>query len=126
MNIITRIKGILGSSAAHATIAVATSGLSVAVAEAATAGNPIGDAAIAAAKAVEVPGKTGAEKKAAVIEAIKPVIVEAATKAGRTALAAEVEAFAGLVVEEVVAGMKATPLGMLASALLTAFGVTAR
>ncbi|MGI4765392.1 MAG: hypothetical protein ACRYGP_10080, partial [Janthinobacterium lividum] len=97
--------------------------LTRAVATAAQPGNPIGAAAIAAAKAAETPGASGAEKKAAVIAAIVPVIAQEAMKGGITELEADAETFAGMVVEEVVSIMKSTPLGILAAAVLHVFGV---
>lgn len=101
----------------------AGSTLATAVTLAAQTGNPIGTAALAAVTAAESTTLTGAEKKAQVIAAIAPVIVAEASKGSLTAIVADVEAFAGLVVEEIVATLKRTPLVRLGEALLHALGI---
>ncbi|WP_267396197.1 MULTISPECIES: hypothetical protein [unclassified Sphingomonas] len=99
-------------------IAVAATALTRAVAAVAQKGNPIGDAALAAVNAAESTALTGAEKKDQVIAAIKPVIIAEAAKGGLKAIVDDVEHFAGMVVEEVVAQVKQTSLLTIATALL--------
>ncbi|WP_267396719.1 MULTISPECIES: hypothetical protein [unclassified Sphingomonas] len=105
-----------------AVIAVAATALTRAVAAVAEAGNPIGDAAIAAVNAIESTTLTGAEKKAQVIATLVPVIKDEVAKGGLAAVVADVEQFAGMVVEEVVAQVKQTSLLTIATALLKLLG----
>ncbi|WP_267382249.1 MULTISPECIES: hypothetical protein [unclassified Sphingomonas] len=114
---------IFGLTITTATVLAASSSLTHVVAATAKPGNPVGDAAIATATALEDTTKSGADKKAEVVAVITPLIVEAAKKGGLAALAMDAEKFAGLVVEEVVANLKPTPLVQLAKALLAAFGI---
>ncbi|WP_267382613.1 MULTISPECIES: hypothetical protein [unclassified Sphingomonas] len=114
---------IFGLTITTAAIVAASASLSHVVAATAEPGNPVGDAAISTATALENTKQSGAEKKAAVVAAITPLIVQAATKGGLAALEVDAEKFAGLVVEEVVANLKPTPLVQLAKALLAVFGI---
>ena len=104
-------------------VAVAATALSSAVAATAKAGNPIGNAAIAAVAAAESTTLTGPEKKAQVVAAIVPIVTSELTRGGLSAIVNDVEAFAGLIVEEVVSAMKQTPLVQLATALLKLLGL---
>ena len=106
----------------HAVASAAGSALMTAVTLAAQVGNPIGAAALKTASALEGTGTPGADKKAQVVAAIVPLIITEAAKGNLTAVAADAEQFAGLVVEEVVATMKQTPIVMLGEALLKALG----
>jgi hypothetical protein len=106
-----------------AVVSVAASALTQAVAAVARAGNPIGDAALAAVKAAESTTLNGAEKKAKVVAALKPIIVAEVAKGGLTAIVADVEQFAGMVVEEVVAEVKQTSLLTIASVILKLLGL---
>lgn len=123
MSIKSFFSGIFGGSTVAAAVTIAGTALTTAAAAAAKAGNPIGDAAIRAATLADTTALSGADKKAQVIAVITPVIVAEAAKGGLAALVADVEQFAGMVVEEVVAEMKATPLAQLAAALLKALGI---
>lgn len=102
--------------------AVAVTALSAAVAATAKAGNPIGNAAIAAVAAAESTTLTGAEKKAQVVAAIAPVVTTELARGGLSAVITDIEQFAGMVVEEVVSQVKQTPLLTLAAALLKLLG----
>ena len=106
----------------HAIAASAGSAITTAVTLAAQAGNPIGAAALKAASALESSTLTGAEKKTQVVAAIVPVVIAEASKGSFAAVAADAEQFAGMVVEEVVATMKQTPIVQLGEALLKALG----
>lgn len=105
-----------------AVVALASTVLMQAVAAAAQRGNPIGDAAFKAITAIETSGLSGSEKKAQVIAAIVPVI-EAEAKKGGTAVVNDIEQFAGMVVEEVVASLKPTSLASIARSILKALGL---
>jgi len=107
----------------RAVIAFAATALTQAVAAVAQAGNPIGDAALAAVQAAENTSLSGPDKKAKVVAAIKPVIVAEAAKGGLTAIVADVEQFAGMIVEEVVAKAKQTSLLAIASTILNLLGL---
>ena len=120
MSLKSILRSIVGSAPAAAIVVTASTALTQAVATAAQAGNPIGAMAIKTATALESTSMTGAEKKKVVVAAIVPLVMESAGKGGMAAIAADAEAFAGLVVEEVVAAIKATPLAQLAMALLKA------
>lgn len=54
--------------------------------------------------------------------AVVPLVISESRKGNLTAVAADAEQFARLVVEEVVATMKQTPIVMLGEALLKALG----
>lgn len=127
MSIINTIKSIFSKAAATpagtTTTAAVTTGVSTAVKAAAQAGNPIGAATLAAAKAAEQTGKSGAEKRADVIAAVVPVIATEAAKGGFTALEQDAETFASMVLEEVLAQLKTTPIVSLGLALLHVIGI---
>jgi hypothetical protein len=118
MSIISTIKRVIGIVAP-----IAASALGRAAAAAAKAGNPLGDAARVAAKAAEAGGAPGAVKKADVIEAITPIVIELATKGGFAAIGKDAELFAGMVVEEVVAELYPTPLLSIALAVSRFLGL---
>ena len=101
----------------------AVSGLTKAVTVAAQIGNPIGAATLAAITAAEATGKPGAEKRADVIAAVAPLVVTEAAKGGVSAVVADAEQFAGLVLEEVLATVKQTPIVAIGAALLKLLGV---
>ncbi|WP_267378070.1 MULTISPECIES: hypothetical protein [unclassified Sphingomonas] len=101
----------------------AASGLTKAVAVAAQIGNPIGAATLAAVTAAEVTGKPGADKRADVIAAVAPLVVTEAAKGGVSAVVTDAEQFAGLVLEEVLASVKPTPIVAIGLALLKALGI---
>jgi hypothetical protein len=122
MSIKSFFKGIFGSAAGQSVVAAAGTALTQAVAAAAQAGNPIGDAAKAGVAAVESSTMTGAEKKAQVVQSLVPVITALASKNGLNTIVTDVEQFAGMVVEEVVAQMKQTPIVSLAMSLLKLLG----
>lgn len=119
MSILASIKRLIGSAPAKVAIATGASILTQAVVAAAHSSNPIGAKALEVATALEATGKTGAEKKAAVIAAIVPLIGLEAPGA----LIRDLEAFAALVVEEVVSQMKQTLLVALALRIAHAFGL---
>ncbi|NYD88737.1 hypothetical protein [Sphingomonas melonis] len=111
-------KAVTGKTA----VAVASTILTQAVAAAAQRGNPIGNAAHSAVAAIENTTLSGSEKKAHVIAAIVPVIIAEARKGG-TAVVNDVEQFAGMVVEEVVAQFKQTSLLSIALSILRSLGL---
>ena len=108
---------------AHALGTAAASTLAAAVTLVAQAGNPIGAATLAAVTVAESTTLTGAEKKAQVVAAVAPVVIAEAGKGSLAVIAKDAETFAGLVVEEVVAMLKRTPLVAIGEALLHALGV---
>ncbi|WP_242095403.1 hypothetical protein [Sphingomonas sp. CROZ-RG-20F-R02-07] len=107
----------------HSLATAATSAITTAVAVAAQTGNPIGAAALKAVTTAESTTLTGAEKKAQAISIVKDVVIAEAAKGGVSAAIADAEQFAGMVVEEVVATMKQTPIVKLGLALLHALGL---
>ncbi len=120
MTILSKLKSLLGSGTATAVVAaatpIATNALDQAVIVAKS--TEIGAAAIAAVKAAEVPGETGAAKKATAIAAVVPVVVLHVSKVGLAATMADLETFAGLVIESVLADLKATgPMAIAEAAL---------
>lgn len=123
MNIFKSISGLFRSPSGALVLSTTSSAIVTAATLAAQSGNPIGDIALRTATTLENGTLTGPQKKAAVIEAIVPVIITTAAKGGFGALAIDAEQFAALVVEEVVASMKQTPLVKMATALLAVFGV---
>lgn len=121
------VRSIFASSAAHAAIAVAATALTQAVQAAAQPSNPIGAAALVAVQAAEAAigadGKalSGDQKKAQAMAVVVPLIVTAGSKNGLAVLEADAVQFGGMVIEEIVARMKQTPLLALATALLKQF-----
>ena len=120
MNLFSRIKSLLGTSVAKPVVAVATTIATNALDQEVVAAKAteIGTAAIAAIKAAEVPGETGAAKKASAIAAVAPVVVLHIAKVGLAATLADVETFAGLVIESVLAELKSTGPMAIAEAVL--------
>ncbi len=120
MNILSKIKSVLGSSAAKPVVAavttVATNALDQAVI--AAKATEIGTAAIASVKAAEVPGMTSAAKKTTAVAAVVPVVALYVAKKGLAATMADLETFAGLVIESVLADLKSTGPMAIAEAVL--------
>ena len=107
----------------HAFAGGVGSTLTAAVSLAAQTGKPIGPATLDAIDAAEATGKTGTEKRADAIAAVAPLVLAQAAKGSVTALLADAEQFAALVLEEVLATVKKTPIVMIGEALLKVLGI---
>ena len=104
-------------------VAVAGSALSHAVVAVAQKGNPIGDATIKAVAAAEATNVDGPTKKATVLAAVLPVFTAELAKSDLNVIVTDVEQFAGMVIEEVVAQTKTTGLLAIALQVLTLLGI---
>ncbi len=78
----------------------------------------VGKAAIDAIHAAEVPGATGAAKKKQAIAAVIPALVLHIAKVGLAATMADLETFAGALIESVLADVKRTGPLAIAKAVL--------
>jgi hypothetical protein len=118
MKLITRIKALLASKPVQAVEAWGQNEFDKAIAAAKT--TVLGTAMAGAIQAAEDTGKTGAEKRAAVLAAVVPAIVSYATKGGLTALVSDAETFASALLESTLTDLKQTGALTIAQAVLKA------
>lgn len=123
LHLLTNAKFAALKAEGHIIATAAGTGLATAVTLASQAGNPIGAAARAAIDAAETTGKPGVEKKADAVVAVGQVVITEASRGGVSAAKVDAENFAGLVIEEVLASLKQTPIVAIGAALLKLLGV---
>ncbi|WP_174298798.1 hypothetical protein [Sphingomonas bacterium] len=116
---ITTAKLVAAASAVAASPAAASlAGNSLDKAVIAAKASEVGKAAIDAVHAAEVPGATGAAKKKQAIAAVIPALVLHVAKVGLAATMADLETFAGALIESVLADVKRTGPLAIAEAIL--------
>lgn len=116
MNIFSRIKTALGMSAAKPIVAAGDAVLAAGVKAAMS--TEIGAAAATAIQAAEVPGATGAAKKAQAVEAAAPAVVLYVAQRGLTATLEDAKTFVGHVIEAMLAELRLTGPSAIAEAVL--------
>ncbi len=116
MNIISKIKSVLGSSAAKPIVAAGDQVLAAGVK--AAMGTEIGTAATTAIKAAEASGGTSTAKKAQAVEAAAPAVVLYVAQRGLAPTLEAAKTFVGHVIEAMLAELRLTGPTAIAEAVL--------